>query len=52
MGEGTPLTFGELLKDNRLAAKLTQEMLAERAGISARSTARDGGAARRGTQPV
>jgi len=37
MATAQPLTFGELLKRYRLAADLTQEALAERAGVSARS---------------
>lgn len=35
--EPDTLSFGALLRDRRLAAQLTQEELAERAGISARS---------------
>jgi transcriptional regulator with XRE-family HTH domain len=31
------VSFGELLRDHRRAAGLTQEELAERAGLSARS---------------
>src|SRR5260370_29177388 len=36
MATETSASFGELLKEHRLAAGLTQEALAERAGISAR----------------
>src|SRR5712692_7636003 len=35
-GTKEPLSFGELLKQYRLAAGLTQEALAERAGLSVR----------------
>ena len=34
MTSGDPRSFGALLKRNRLAAGLTQEALAERAGLS------------------
>jgi predicted ATPase/class 3 adenylate cyclase len=37
MTHGTPPAFGDLLKEYRLAAGLTQEALAERAGVSARN---------------
>ena len=37
MGSETPLPFSGLLKEYRLAAGLTQEALAERAGVSARN---------------
>jgi transcriptional regulator with XRE-family HTH domain len=37
MTSAQPAAFGELLKHYRLAAGLTQEALAERAGLSARS---------------
>jgi non-specific serine/threonine protein kinase len=36
MGSAEPSSFGELLRQHRLAAGLTQEELAERAGLSAR----------------
>src|SRR6266536_3672597 len=36
MGRAEPTGFGELLKHYRTAARLTQEELAERAGLSAR----------------
>ena len=36
MGSTEPSSFGELLKRYRTAAGLTQEELAERAGLSAR----------------
>ena len=37
MEHEAPLPFGELLRRHRMAAELTQEALAERAGVSARS---------------
>src|SRR5579862_8092084 len=37
MGAEAAVSFGELLKNYRLAAGLTQEALAERAGVSARN---------------
>jgi len=37
MGAPATIAFGDLLKDYRLAAGLTQEALAERAGVSARN---------------
>ncbi|HTD76920.1 MAG TPA: helix-turn-helix domain-containing protein, partial [Chloroflexota bacterium] len=36
MGTAEPSSFGELLRRYRIAARLTQEQLAERAGLSAR----------------
>ena len=36
MASAHPFTFGQLLKRYRTAAGLTQEALAERAGLSAR----------------
>src|SRR2546430_442950 len=37
MSAQTTVAFGELLKEYRLAAELTQEALAEKAGVSARN---------------
>ncbi len=37
MASAQPLTFAQLLKHHRIAAGLTQEMLAERAGMASRS---------------
>jgi transcriptional regulator with XRE-family HTH domain len=50
MSETTTNGFGALLKRHRLAAGITQEGLAERAGISARAVSdlERGGGARRG----
>src|SRR5215467_13234616 len=48
MAIGTDTMFGEMLRRQRVAAGLTQEELAERAGLSVRGLCYDGGKRRPG----